>query len=95
MGSEEKKANRKSASQLGPNSDSLSWEGGVWGAHAKRYYGGAKLVLLDPELAAAFPTDDAVNDALRALLRMTETGHLPQRGWVQAGSKGRRTSPST
>jgi hypothetical protein len=32
------------------------------------------LVALDPDLAAAFPTDRAVNDALRSLLA---TGKLP------------------
>jgi len=50
----------------------------------------AKLVVLDPELAAVFPTDDAVNDALRARLRMTESGQLPQRGSRQDGHKTRK-----
>ena len=33
---------------------------------------GASVVLLDPQLAKAFPTSEAVNKALRGLLSLTE-----------------------
>ena len=33
---------------------------------------GASVVLLDPQLAKAFPTSEAVNNALRGLLALTE-----------------------
>ena len=33
---------------------------------------GASVVLLDPQLAKAFPTSEAVNKALRGLLALTE-----------------------
>ena len=33
---------------------------------------GTSVVLLDPELAKVFPTSDAVNEALRGLLVLTE-----------------------
>ena len=33
---------------------------------------GTSVVLLDPKLAKAFPTSDAVNEALRSLLAFTE-----------------------
>jgi hypothetical protein len=34
----------------------------------RRYRAGTNLALLDPDIAAAFPTDEAVNQALRAVL---------------------------
>ena len=72
---------------MGPGYDFASMKGGVRGKYAKRCPAGTNLVILDPELAEAFPTDDAVNDALRALLRMTELVRLPHRGSGQAGHK--------
>jgi len=33
---------------------------------------GTSVVLLDPQLAKVFPTSEAVNDALRGLLNLTE-----------------------
>jgi len=43
-------------------------KGGVRGKYAERYREGTNLVLLDPDVAAAFPDAKAVNDALRLLL---------------------------
>lgn len=42
---------------------------GVRGKHLKRYRAGTNLVLLTPEVARAFPTDKAVNEALSELMR--------------------------
>jgi hypothetical protein len=42
---------------------------GVRGKHVKRYRSGTNLVLLTPDVARAFPTDKAVNDALTGLIR--------------------------
>ncbi len=44
------------------------FSGGVRGKYVDRYRKGTNLVLLDPEVAAAFPDSTSVNDALRALL---------------------------
>jgi len=85
-----KKANRKSLSPPGSEHDFASVKGGVRDKYEKRFRAGTKLVLLDPELAAVFPTDDAVNDALRALLRMTELARLPHRGSGQGRHKPRK-----
>jgi len=41
---------------------------GVRAKHLKRYREGTNLVKLAPDLRAAFPSDEAVNDALRSLL---------------------------
>jgi hypothetical protein len=44
-------------------------KGGVRGKYVERYRQGTNLVLLDPDVADAFPDAKAVNDALRLLLR--------------------------
>jgi hypothetical protein len=40
------------------------------GIYAKRYQEGTNLVLLAPDVADVFPDDDAVNEALRTLIRV-------------------------
>ncbi len=45
---------------------------GVRGKYAARYAAGTNLVLLDDKVAKAFPTAEAVNSALLALLTLTE-----------------------
>jgi hypothetical protein len=74
-----KKNNRKSADDMRPEYDFASMRGGVRGKYARRYRAGTNLILLDPELAEAFPTEAAVNRALRALLKMTRTVRLATR----------------
>ena len=63
-----KKARKASSETMLPDYDFASMKGGVKGKYAKRLRGGSNLVLLEPDLAAAFPTDAAVNRALRAAL---------------------------
>ena len=46
---------------------------GVRGKYVSRYQEGTNLVLLDPDIAAAFPDAKAVNDALRSLLEERQT----------------------
>ena len=41
---------------------------GFRGEYFKPYWAGTNLVLLKPDVAAAFPTEKAVNDALRSLM---------------------------
>ena len=45
---------------------------GVRGKYAKKYASGTNLVLLAPDVAAAFPNADAVNEALRMLVRVAQ-----------------------
>jgi hypothetical protein len=47
-------------------------KGGVRGKYVARYRAGTNLVLLDPDVAKAFPDEDAVNEALRLVIRLTE-----------------------
>ena len=59
--------------ELRPEYDLAQLRGGVRGKYAERYKQGTNLVLLDPDVADAFPTEDAVNEALRLLMRIAET----------------------
>jgi len=54
---------------LQPEYDFSQMQGGVRGKYVERYRQGTNLVLLDPDIAAAFPDAKAVNDALRLLLQ--------------------------
>ena len=44
---------------------------GVRGKYYREYMKGTNLVLLRPEVAQAFPTSDAVNEALQSLIDVT------------------------
>ena len=50
------------------------FSGGVRGKYAARYAAGSNVVVLDPDVAAKFPTSEAVNDALRELDARRKTG---------------------
>jgi hypothetical protein len=45
---------------------------GVQGKYAERYREGTNLVLLAPDVAKAFPTEEAVNEALRLVIQLTK-----------------------
>ena len=45
---------------------------GVRGKYLKAYRAGTNLVLLKPDVAAAFPTEQAVDAALRSLMEVAE-----------------------
>jgi hypothetical protein len=47
-------------------------KGGIRGKYAERYRAGTNLVLLDRDVAQAFPTEKAVNDALRLVIELTK-----------------------
>ncbi len=60
---------------------------GVRGKHFAEYQKGTNLVLLNPDIAKAFPTSEAVNEALRGLLVLTEqTRKLTRRRSVRLPS---------
>ena len=58
----------KTDDDLRPEYDPSDLGPGVRGKYLKRYQSGTNLVRLVPEVRAAFPTDEAVNEALRSLL---------------------------
>jgi hypothetical protein len=47
------------------------------GRYAPEKRAGKNLVVLDPDVAAAFPDDESVNRALRLVLSMARIPHLP------------------
>jgi hypothetical protein len=46
--------------------------GGVQGKYADRFQEGTNIILLDDDVAEAFPNDEAVNAALRLVLKLTK-----------------------
>ena len=65
-----KKGNVKTRNdKLRPEYDLSKLKGGVRGKYLKRYRAGTNLALLAPEVRAAFPTDESVNQALRSLIQ--------------------------
>ena len=84
------KVNRKPTNDMRPEYDFASMKGGVRGKYAAQYRAGTNLVLLDPEVAEAFPTDAAVNQALRAVLSMTRVIRLPNRALHRTRQKAAR-----
>jgi hypothetical protein len=45
---------------------------GVRGKYAGRFALGSNIIVLEPDVAKVFPDSGAVNDALRALVRISE-----------------------
>ena len=45
---------------------------GIRGKYYKEYKKGTNLVLLSPDVAAAFPNEESVNDALRNLMKVAK-----------------------
>ena len=50
--------------------DEYDFSGGVRGKYARRYEEGSNVVVLDPDVAKAFPDSEAVNKSLRDLARI-------------------------
>jgi hypothetical protein len=51
----------------------------VRGKYAARFAAGSNIIRLEPEIAAAFPTSDAVNEALGTVLRAAKAARLAKR----------------
>ena len=78
-----KKVRKRSSNGMLPEYDFASMKGGVRGKYIDRLRKGSNLVLLEPEVAAAFPSADAVNEALRGILHTARAvrgkGGLPNK----------------
>ena len=79
-----------------PEYDFASMSGAVRGKYYRRYRAGVNLALLEPEVAKAFPTDIAVNEALRKALRTAKAprrrARLPNKR-VTRSAKAKRRGP--
>ncbi len=53
-------------------------KGGVRGKYAERFHAGKNSVSLDPDVAQAFPTNDAVNETLRLIIQMIKLPDVSQ-----------------
>jgi hypothetical protein len=65
--------NKAEADDLRPEYDLPQLRGGVRGKYLERYRAGTNLALLAPDVRAAFPTNEAVNEALRSLMQAQES----------------------
>ncbi|MEA5554385.1 hypothetical protein VB713_25970 [Anabaena cylindrica UHCC 0172] len=58
--------------ELRPEYDFTQMQKGVKGKYVERYRTGTNLVLLDADVAQAFPSGNAVNEALRLLIQIAQ-----------------------
>ena len=68
-----KKTTTKKSNGLRRQYDLSKLKGGVRGKYYRRFSEGTNLVLLDPDIADAFPNAKAVNEALRVLVNVAST----------------------
>jgi len=67
------KKNTSELDDLRPEYDMKSLlKGGVRGKYTKQYHEGTNLVLLEPDAAKAFPSEKAVNEALRLVMKLNK-----------------------
>ena len=67
------KKQSKNKDELRPEYDMKTLlKGGTRGKYAARYHAGTNLVLLEPEVARAFPNDKAVNEALKLVMKLKQ-----------------------
>lgn len=59
--------------ELRPEYDLSEFKGRVRGKYVERYRSGTNLVLLEPDMAAAFPDAKVVNEALRLIIKAAES----------------------
>ncbi|HET9359172.1 MAG TPA: hypothetical protein VFO58_05455 [Vicinamibacterales bacterium] len=90
-----KKTSRILIDDMRPEYDFASMKGGVRGKYARRAREGTNVVLIEPEVADAFPTDEAVNEALKGVLNTTRavrsTGGLPPKTLQSTSRTPRKT----
>jgi hypothetical protein len=84
-----KNAKQRRNGDMRPEYDFASMKGGIRGKYYERYRKGSNIVLLDPDVAKAFPTEGAVNEALRGIL--SATGAMRHRGGL-SGRQMRTTA---
>ena len=75
-----KKAKTAHKDELRPEYKRSDFPGGfVRGKYAARLAAGSNVAVLRPEIAAAFPNSDAVNEALSGLLRVAKSARVKTR----------------
>jgi hypothetical protein len=78
-----KKRSPISSDDLRPEYDFASMKGGVRGKYVRKVREGTNIVLIEPGVSEAFPTEQAVNEALKGVLNtaraVRSTGGLPNK----------------
>jgi hypothetical protein len=77
---------KRRGDDLRPEYDLSTLKGGVRGKYYKQAMAGTNLVLLEPDVARAFPDSHAVNRALRML---QEIATRSSKGKPSPGARGR------
>ena len=67
------KGTAKKPDELRPEYALTQLKGGVRGKYAERYKQGSNVVVLAPDVSEAFPNAEAVNDALRMLIKVAKS----------------------
>ena len=76
-----KKSRREKADDLRPEYDLRKLlKDGVQGKYADRFREGTNIVLLDRDVAKAFPSDKAVNEALRLVIQLKKLPRAEKQG---------------
>jgi hypothetical protein len=92
-----KKTNQIGTDDMRPEYDFASMKGGVRGKYIRRAREGSNIVLIEPEVTDAFPTEQAVNEALKGVLNtaraVRNTGGLPNKA-LQPTSRAKRKAKS-
>jgi hypothetical protein len=81
-----RKASSKRIDDLRREYDFSSLRGGVRGKYYRRFQAGTNIVRLEPDLARVFPTDEAVNEALRTVVRASRASRRSTRLPVNFGA---------
>ena len=92
-----KKMSRVFIDDMRPEYNFASMKSGVRGKYVRRARAGTNIVLIEPDVADAFPTEKAVNEALKGVLNTTgavrSTGGLPNKA-LQPTSRASRKAKS-
>jgi len=83
-----KKGKRKPAEDIRAEYNRSDFGNLVRGKYASRVAEETNIVVLEPEVARAFPNDEAVNQALRGLMKLAEA--TARRKRRSAGGSGKR-----
>ena len=73
MANDMRRVDTEREDEMRPEYDFSQLKGKVRGKYVERYREGTNLVLLDPDVAAAFPDAQTVNEALRLLMKVAKT----------------------
>lgn len=79
----------KESDDLRPEYEREDLGQGVRGKYFESYHKGTNLVLLSPDVAKVFPTEEAVNEALRSLIDLAQKSTGLTKGSTQRAKKQR------